>query len=222
MLKNAANRQLSILTIYATFLMGFVDAYTYMKFDGVFVSAQTGNVIVVSTKVLSEEWLEVMGHFSVFIGFALGSFIGQAITEKVRHTQCSPYIIFLFVQGLLLLGLAAFQEVIPAYLMVFLLGLLAGYELVIFRKIGVTTINNGIMTGNTKNMMAKLYQRIFDRNKEAGVDFSNLLIGFLIFVFGVIVGSKVVGWNSSAILWIVFLLNTICLFLLYLVEKKVR
>src|SRR5699024_8074363 len=43
----------------------------------------------------------------------------------------------------------------------FLLGLLSGFELTVFRKISKTTINNGIMTGNTKNMMNHLFNVIF-------------------------------------------------------------
>jgi len=198
---------LTLLTGFATFLMGFIDAYTYMEHNGVFVSAQTGNIIVFSAKMFSGDWHEAAGHITVFAGFAAGAFIGEAIIERSGGGSLGKYRTFLLAQGVLLLGLAIFQHAIGQSIMVFALGLLSGYELSVFRKIGSTTINNGIMTGNTKNMMNKLYRAVFDRDREAGRDFRNLLIGLVLFILGVGTGALVVGRDEQLILWLAFVSN---------------
>jgi len=216
------NKSISILTMYATFLMGFIDAYTYLKYDGVFVSAQTGNVIVMSVKLFSEEWLEATSHIIVFVGFALGAFIGEGIIEKVKSPSFKLLRVFLVIQGILLFTLSLFQIHIPSALMIIALGTLSGYELSIFRRIGITTINNGVMTGNTKNMMQNLYKRLFDRDREAGRHFFNLLSGLVIFIAGVVAGSQVMHWHSHMVLWIAFILNSILMAWLYAIKRQVR
>jgi len=60
-------------------------------------------------------------------------------------------------QSLLLGSLASFQTVLIDSVMIFCFGLLAGYEIMVFRTFKSTTINNGSMTDNTKNMMHQLY-----------------------------------------------------------------
>ncbi len=213
--KNDYRRTISIVTIYSTFLMGFVDALTYLEYNEVFVSAQTGNIVVMSTKLFSGDWIEALRHVSVLAGFMLGAFLGEAAIEKIKKVNVGQLGMFLFVQEVFLFILALFQWNISGSLMVFLLGMLAGYELSVFRKIGVTTINNGIMTGNTKNMMNKLYLFLFDKNKQAQVDFLNLFTGLIIFMVGVGAGSKVVHIDSSLVLWTALLLNSIFLLFLY-------
>ncbi|MBU5468038.1 DUF1275 domain-containing protein [Virgibacillus sp. MSJ-26] len=202
--------------------MGFIDAYTYLVFDGVFVSAQTGNVIVMSVKAFSEQWLESIVHLAVFAGFAVGTFVGEAVIEKINSQSLKQFRIFLLVQGVLLLILSLFQLTLPNWIMVFLLGTLSGYELSVFRKIGVTTINNGIMTGNTKNMMHSLYKLMFDGEKKAGIDFRNLLLGLFIFIVGVICGTLVARWDSEMILWTAFILNILFSLWLYILKYKKR
>lgn len=200
--------------------MGFIDAYTYMKHDGVFVSAQTGNIIVFSAKLFSGAWHEAAKHITVFAGFAAGAFIGEAIIEKAEGDSLRRYRVFLISQGALLLLLAAFQDSIGNPVMVFALGLLAGYELSIFRKVGNTTINNGIMTGNTKNMMNKLYRAIADRDREARREFFNLLAGLVTFIFGVGAGALVVGLDATLILWFAFLFNILLFAWLIVAGRK--
>src|SRR5690625_2651246 len=208
--------------MYATFLMGFVDAYTYLKYDGVFVSAQTGNVIVVSVKLFSEEWLEATSHIIVFVGFALGALIVEGILEKIKSPSFMLLRVFLVVWGMFLFILSLFQIYIPSAFMIIALGTLSGYELSIFRRICITTINNGVMTGNTKNMMQNLYKRIFDRDREAGRHFFNLLSGLVIFIAGVVAGSQVMHWQSHMVLWIAFIMNSILMTWLYMIKRKVR
>ncbi|MEI3607505.1 YoaK family protein [Pseudogracilibacillus sp. SE30717A] len=208
----------SILTIFSIFLMGFIDAFTYLEYNEVFVSAQTGNIVVMSTKLFSAEWKAAAGHLSVLGGFMAGAFFGEAIIEKVKKIDFSQFGIFLLIQEVFLFILALVQLHIPGSLMVFLLGILAGYELSVFRKIGTTTINNGIMTGNTKNMMNRLYDVVFDKDKKARIDFRNLFLGLIIFMVGVGAGSQVVDADSKLVLWTALFLNS--LFLLYLLIKN--
>lgn len=69
----------NVLTVVTVFLMGLVDAYTFLVQNGAFATAQTGNLVELSVKISTGEFSEVMSHITVFIGFALGAFIGQVL-----------------------------------------------------------------------------------------------------------------------------------------------
>lgn len=208
----ADNRMLSILTVSATFLMGFIDAYTFIEKGGVFVSAQTGNMVVFSSKLFTGNFAQAVGHITVFAGFALGAFLGEAVTEKISGSHLKKFQVFLILQSLLLLFFAIFQQQITDSLMVFALGLLAGYELTIFRKIGMTTINDGIMTGNTKNLMNSLYKIVVDKDPTARNDFKELGLAILVFMIGVGAGSLVIQVKASLNLWCAFLMSVFLFF----------
>ena len=212
------NKILSVLTLFSTFLMGFIDAYTFITQDGLFASAQTGNIVVMSAKLFSGSPLEAIAHLSSFIGFAIGAFLAQGMVERFKEYDWRKYRTFLFLQVIFLFIVALVQQNIGASLIGFLLGLLAGYELTVFRKIKSTDINNGIMTGNTKNLMNNLYLAIFHKNKESLATFFTLLIGIGVFMLGAGAGAFVLLFGTEWNLWTAFILNVI--FYVWLLIKK--
>ncbi len=197
----------TILTLFSTFLMGFIDAYTFVTYDGLFASAQTGNMVVLGAKLLDGNISEVLIHLTSFIGFAIGAFIAQGIVERYKNHDWKKYRVYLLLQTILLLVLAVSQQSIGVSLIAFLLGLLAGYELTVFRKIKTTSINNGIMTGNTKNLMNNLYLALFYKNRQALHTFLTLLLGVSVFLLGVLSGSVVLIWDELLILWAAFIMT---------------
>lgn len=194
----------TVLTAIATFLMGFIDAYTYAEFDGSFASAQTGNLVVLSAKIFSAQWTEALSHFWVFAGFALGAFAGEAVIERSENEGLERYRIYLLIRIGLLLLLALFQTKLYSAIMLFTIGGLAGYELTMFRKFRNTSVNNGIMTGNTKNLMNNLYKFLFTDDQKAKKDFSNFTYIVLIFMIGAGAGTLVTIYNETLNLWIAF------------------
>ncbi|GAB3056640.1 YoaK family protein [Salinicoccus sesuvii] len=197
------------LTVIACFLMGFIDAYTFLQQDEVFVSAQTGNLISLSAKLFSGEWRETSSHIWSFVGFAIGAFVGEAVLDRYQKKGMKRYSYYLLIQTILLLALALFQQRIIGGVMLFSLGLLAGYELTIFRKFRGTAVNNGIMTGNTKNLMGHLYQLILKRDSAAKTHLTNLSAIILIFVLGAGVGTLTIQFYTVYHLWGAFLISLI-------------
>lgn len=209
---------LTILTIFSTFLMGFIDAFTFLTQDGLFASAQTGNMVVLAAKLFEGNFSEALIHISSFIGFALGAFIAQGVMECFKTYGWKKYRLYLCFQMVFLLILAIIQQSIGPSVIGFLLGLLAGYELTVFRKIKSISINNGIMTGNTKNLMNNLYLALFHKNKKALHTFLTLFIGITVFMLGVGTGALVLLFGEHINLWLAFTI-TGC-FYLWLLFKR--
>lgn len=209
----------SSLTIISTFLMGMVDAYTFTEQDGSFASAQTGNLVMLSVKVFTGHFDTVSSHIIVFVGYAMGAFIGEAVLERIVQANLYKSRVVLLLQTILLGSLASFQTVLIDSVMIFCLGLLAGYEITVFRTFKSTTVNNGIMTGNTKNMMHQLYQALFNKSKAAREKTLHFLLVILTFMLGAGTGVLLLQQNQLLLLWTAFLIVFIC-FLLTFVRRK--
>ncbi|PSL36189.1 uncharacterized membrane protein YoaK (UPF0700 family) [Planomicrobium soli] len=194
----------TILTVIASFLMGFIDAYTFLLQDEVFASAQTGNLVSLSAKLFLGEWRETMSHVWAFFGFVIGAFAGEAVIDRYQDRGMKKYSYYLLIQTTLLFALALFQQQLTSAVMLFSLGTLAGYELTIFRKFRDTSVNNGIMTGNTRNLMGYLYQVIFNKDSNAKAHLTNLAATVLIFMLGVGAGTLTIQINASYNLWAAF------------------
>lgn len=194
----------TFLTVVAAFLMGFIDAYTFTELNHVFVSAQTGNMVTFGVKLFTGSPYDAIENVMSFAGFLGGAFLGEILLARFTAGGLQKYRLFLYVQAILLLLLAFFQNSVSLTLEVTVLGVLAGYALTTFRKIGSTAVNNGVMTGNARNMMGSLYKIIFEQDKKARHEFLHLFIGILTFITGVGAGASAAAYNPAMVLWIAF------------------
>ncbi|MTD29475.1 YoaK family protein [Planomicrobium sp. YIM 101495] len=189
------------LTVISSFMMGMVDAYTFMQQSGAFASAQTGNLVILSVKAFSGEWAQMLSHLWTFAGFAIGAFAGEAINERSKDKGIRSYRHYLLIRVIVLFALAFFQEQITGAVMLVILGTLAGYELTVFRKFRGTAVNNAIMSGNVKNMMNDLYHYVFNKDKGAKTRVINLAAIIFIFMLGAGVGTLLTLLHPSWALW---------------------
>lgn len=210
------------LTIMSAFLMGFIDAYTFIVQDGSFASAQTGNLVGLSVKLFSGKFGETASHFAVFGGFALGAFIGQALLTRFKWKGIRKTRLILLLQAILLACLAIFQTLLNDALMICLLGLLAGYELTVFREFRGTKVNNGIMTGNTKNMMSYLYNAVFEADKQARNNLFNISTVIFTFLLGAGMGALVLKINTVLNLWGAFIIVMLSLLITSFSRREIQ
>lgn len=213
---------LSGLTLLTTFLMGAIDAYTFIEQDGSFASAQTGNLVVLSIKIFSGQFHETSYHIFSFIGYALGAFIGEVMVDQLKDHRLYSIKRPLQLKVLVLAGIAIFQPILPHGMKIFFLGLLAGYALSVYRKFNSTTVNNGIMTGNTKNMMNQLYLTIFKKDQAAKQSLAHFLLVLLVFMAGAGVSTMFVQLNPDAVMWFCFILILLALVLLEILLAQHR
>lgn len=186
--------------------MGIIDAYAVIV-EGTLVSAQTGNLVTLSRELFAKDWSGIWKHIIVFIGFAMGAFVGKAVQEMLKRSWMR-FRLYLIFQSVLLLFLSLLQTIIPGILLVFLLAVLAGYDLALFRNFRNTRVNNGVMTGNTKDLMSHLFTAIYYRDKKAWKHCSDVALAILIFVSGVGIGSLLVVINQLLNLWVSFFIVT--------------
>src|SRR5699024_11567951 len=155
------------------------------------------------SRLIEGIWLDAILNLSTFLGFALGAFVGQAMLDFFKNYGMKRYFIFLVIQIGYLLIIALFQQLFNSNILVFMLGFLAGYELTLFRQFGKTTVNNGIMTGNVKNLMNHFYKMIFKKDNKSTYEVKILFISFFIFMFGIGLGTLAIKIGHIYIFWVV-------------------
>lgn len=131
----------------------------------------------------------------------MGAVFGQVISDKVTGNEKRRFKVFLRIQTIFFIIVAISHRHIQGDVLVFMLGLLAGYELDIFRKLGATTANNGIMTGNAKNLATNLYRYFVKKDSQAGKTAGILLVTILIFILGVGIGTFLTYFSLTVAIW---------------------
>lgn len=212
----------SWLTFLATFSMGAVDAYTYIAHNETFASAQTGNLIVFAVKFARGGFSDAWVCLPIWIGFALGCFVAQAAISWLNHKRDlrQRYLWLMGIVVITLLVATLGQRWFSELVLIFILGWLSGYELTSFREVKNTTVNNGIMTGNTKNMMVALYHWLMDHDRTGRSQFLWLAGTMVMFVVGASISAMVcMKLNSDLVMWAVLVLNAAGLLLIYLTSR---
>lgn len=205
--------------------MGAIDAYTYIAHDAVFASAQTGNMIVFAVKLfdggISRAWVNI----PVWLGFALGCLMAQSMLTALneRPTMRERYSRLMLLVVAILLVVAVGQNWFNPYVLIVILGWLSGYELTTFRQVKGSAINNGIMTGNTKNLMTALYLWLYGHDQKAKHRFVWTGLIMLMFIFGAYISAMICTWVSAKlILWLCLAINALGLIGIWLSKERVE
>ena len=202
----------TILTLGATLVMGMVDAYTFLEQGSVFVSAQTGNLVLFVVKFIEHGWSDAWVNVPVWIGYFLGCFIAQGLSEHVdEENKRLQMRNLMLIDVLVYFVLAATQGSLTTIWLIFILGIVAGYELTIFRQVGVIAINNSIMTGNTKSLATSSYQAWVDHDGTARRKQHRIAQVLATFILGCALGAVLTKLETLSVLWVASVIKLLLL-----------
>ncbi|WP_332870966.1 YoaK family protein [Levilactobacillus tujiorum] len=193
----------TILTLGATLLMGAIDADTFLEHGEVFVSAQTGNLVVGVVKLVTAGWQSAWTNGFVWGGYFLGCFVAQGLSERIGRGNRQRQMRWLMLFDVLAYTiLASVQGKLLDPWLIFFLGIVAGYELTIFRQVGGVAINNGIMTGNTKTLATSCYQALINHDRQATQRVLRLVSVLVVFLTGCAIGVGLARLAAVDVLWV--------------------
>ena len=106
-MKNKQMSETFLLAMIITFSGGLQDAYTYFARNKVFANAQTGNIVLMASKLSDGQYADAIRYVFPLLSFALGIFVAEQIqgyykeAKKLhwRQTILIIEIISLFVSG---------------------------------------------------------------------------------------------------------------------------
>ena len=106
-MKNKQMSETFLLAMIITFSGGLQDAYTYFARNKVFANAQTGNIVLMASKLSDGQYADAIRYVFPLLSFALGIFVAEQIqgyykeAKKLhwRQTILILEIVSLFVSG---------------------------------------------------------------------------------------------------------------------------
>lgn len=206
----------TIVTLGATIVMGMIDADTFLNHGAVFVSAQTGNMVVFAVKLVEHGWSAAWVNVPVWIGYFLGCFVAQGLSEHVGQGDKPRQLRWLMLFDVwIYFLLSSLQNVLPSMWLIFFLGIVAGYELTIFRQVGGMAINNGIMTGNTKNLANNAFRAWFDHDRAAQQKVGRIGLVIAMFILGCGLGAGMAKVDTVTVLWVATAIKALLLLWLF-------
>ena len=107
--KRPTKRQVSdtmLLTAFLAFSGGFQDAYTYIVRNHVFANAQTGNIVLMSTKFLAGDFSGGIRYLFPLFAFAGGIFAAEQFEGKFKQSRRLHWRQGILLVEMLLLGRA--------------------------------------------------------------------------------------------------------------------
>ncbi|WP_283679892.1 YoaK family protein [Lentilactobacillus sp. Marseille-Q4993] len=212
---------ITLITLVQTFIMGAIDAFTFQNYDGSFVSAQTGNLVLFGYELIRDGWTTASLRIPVLIGFLLGAFLSQPLTNDDIHLKSQTKTNLLISITILTITLILLIVNVDRLLILFILGGFSGFELTAFSTIGKTKVNNGIMTGNLKNFANNLYETIFNHDNNAKIATINFALGILFFVMGVVASAQWLSARAILLFPILIIFNSGLVILAIFFKKEV-
>ena len=198
-----------LLTLFLTLSGGFQDAYSYMVRDGVFANAQTGNIVLLGTHLISGNLSCAPRYILPILAFAAGIMAAEQTEARFKHAKRIHWrqgILLAEIFILILVGLMPLPLNTPANILV---SFACAMQVQSFRKVNGKSYASTMCIGNLRSGTAALSAWL----REPSVQIlENVLYYFgviLVFAIGAGIGGNLsplfgirATWVSPALLTI--------------------
>ncbi len=190
---------------------GLQDAYTYLSRGKVFANAQTGNIVLLSTRLVEHNWAAALRYLVPLLAFALGVFAAELLHEYARGYQRLHWRQIVILVEIVILFLVGF---IPEELNLIanaLVSFSCAMQVQSFRKVSGYVFASTMCIGNLRSGTEALSTWILHRDAQNLRRLWHYLGIIVLFGLGAALGSlgvKHLGsisiWGSCALLLICF------------------
>lgn len=221
-MKQSTGRQMSSslpVMILLNLSGGTQDACSYFLRDHVFANAQTGNMVLMGSYLISQDLRNSIRYFLPVAFFALGVFIACLIHSRFRHTGHLHWRHLVLTMEIVLLFIVGF---IPGQLNWLANGLTSfacAMQVQSFRTVRGSAYASTMCIGNLRSGMDHFYRAITERKKDELKIASIYLTAIGSFTVGAACGGRLTSYFSYRTIWISCGLLILC-FLLMLIEEE--
>jgi len=180
---------------------GLMDSYSYLERGGVFANAQTGNILLFSVNLTTDNFTAAIHYFFPVATFAVGialALILQFRYENLPHVRWRQIVVL--IEALLFFCVAFIPQSLNL-LANSLISLACGAQVESFRKIRNTGMEMGIATtmciGNMRSGVHAMCEYRLTKDKSAlkkGLFYFTIIAGF---AFGAVCGKFLIGFGGE-------------------------
>jgi uncharacterized membrane protein YoaK (UPF0700 family) len=168
---------------------GFLDAYTYLAHDGVFATAQTGNIVLLAIGLIRPAVAAPLPHLWPILAFIAGIVAARSLNGPVppegRHRSRRWVLV---VEVVVLVIIAIFSSTLPLWLIVSAISFFSALQLAVFRKVADIAWVTIAMTGNLMRTTEDVHAAVTGDRDSRGPALARLALAAA-FIVGVGVGA---------------------------------
>lgn len=192
---------------------GLQDAYTYFAREHVFANAQTGNIILLGSKLADGEFSEMLRYLFPVLSFMIGIFIAEQIQGRFRQAKKLHWRQFILLLEIIALIISGFFTEERNLVSNSLVSFACALQVQTFKHVNGYSYASTMCIGNMRSGISSFSNWTRTKNKralkQAGVYMSVILtfaigacIGYLLIPY---LGLKTI-WVSSGLLCLGFIL----------------
>lgn len=193
---------------------GYLDAYTYIGRDGVFSTAQTGNMVLLGIEAAKGNVYEALVRIPPIAAFITGVFVAQMLNHPwIIRKLLDPSRAVLLLEILVLFGVGFLPASVPNMIVTILIVFVGSLQISTFRSLEGWTYNTTVTTGNLYTASRALYISLFRKDQSASVQFKKFATIISSFLGGAFIGTFATYhledqavWVASGLLLIVFIM----------------
>jgi uncharacterized membrane protein YoaK (UPF0700 family) len=138
---------------------GFLDAYTFVGFNGVFANAQTGNIVLLGVDVQAGHWREALLHVPPIGAFMLGVALAQMLAlERMRKIVRHPTRWVLIAEIAVLAAVGATPGWIPGGVVTGAIAFVSAAQIATFRSLEGVEYTSTISTSNLRRLITEIFE----------------------------------------------------------------
>lgn len=138
---------------------GFLDAFTFVGYNGVFANAQTGNIVLLGVDAQAGHWQEALLHIPPIVAFVLGVALAQMLAQPaVRRIVRRPTRWVLVAEIVVLAVVAAVPGGIPSRVVPGAIAFVAAVQVSTFRSLDGVEYSSTLTTSNLRALTVNIFK----------------------------------------------------------------
>lgn len=170
-----------LTTIFLTLSGGFQDAYTYLYRGRVFANAQTGNIVLMSNRLIERDFSGAARYAVPLLFFVTGVFVCEHIRQCFRQMEKIHWRQIVMIAEIAILFLVGFMPQSLNMAANGLVSFVCAMQIQAFRKVNGNTYASTMCIGNLRSATESFYQ--FCRTGRPSVGQKTLQYFGVIFLF---------------------------------------
>jgi uncharacterized membrane protein YoaK (UPF0700 family) len=167
---------------------GFLDAYTFVGYNGVFANSQTANIVLLGVDAQAGHWQQALLHVPPIVAFILGVALAQMLAQPaVRRIVRRPTRWVLIAEIVVLAAVAAVPGSVPSRIVPGAIAFAAAAQVTTFRSLDGVGYSSTLTTANLRALTVNVFEWRTSHDPSAG--HRAALLASVVAAFGVGAGA---------------------------------
>jgi uncharacterized membrane protein YoaK (UPF0700 family) len=191
------------LALVLSMVGGFLDAYTYLSRNGVFATAQTGNIVLMVVAGARDEWPRAAQHLPPIAAFLAGVLAAEvlrrpAVVRLVRR----PARVAIGFEAAVLAVVGFLPSGVPDLVVTALIAFTAALQISSFSTVARWAYNSTMTTGNLRSVVRAAFRARLDHDAEARREAFHIGGVVVAFTLGVGIGCALTLLTGDRAVWV--------------------